>query len=144
VTKTREGAFAALYTTIAAAYPWGVSSRRMKMWTDVPTAQRPAFYQLEAGAETYSWAAQPNPKRTIEAKLFLYFSTPSDGVTPGASAMNAALDAIDAALAPSPGAQFQTLGGTCFSARVTSVPVRDTGDIDGDALAVVIVQIILP
>jgi hypothetical protein len=110
---TREAAFSALFTTVSAAYPWGLASRRMKLWSEVPAAMRPAFFQLESGPETYQWASPASPKRTFEAKLFLYFDA-RDHTTPGASAINAALDAIDAALALS-GADLalgrQTLGG---------------------------------
>ena len=61
----------------------------------------------------------------------------------GGSAINAAHDAIDAALAPAgAGAASgrQTLGGC----KITGVPVRDTGDLDGDGLAVVSVRLVGP
>ena len=31
---SREAAFSALFATIAAAYPWGMASRRMKLWSE--------------------------------------------------------------------------------------------------------------
>ena len=96
---TREAAFSALFAAVSSAYPWGLASRRMKLWSEVPSALRPAFFQLESGPETYQWASPATPKRTLEAKLFLYFDA-RDPTTPGASAINNALDAIDAALAP--------------------------------------------
>ena len=96
---TREAAFSALFAAVSSAYPWGQASRRMKLWSEVPAALRPAFFQLESGPETYQWASPATPKRTLEAKLFLYFDA-RDPTTPGATAINNALDAIDAALAP--------------------------------------------
>ena len=71
----------------------------MKLWSEVPSTLRPAFFQLESGPETYQWPSPATPKRTFEARLFLYFDA-RDPTTPGSSAINAALDAIDAALAP--------------------------------------------
>ena len=65
----------------------------------------------------------------------------------GASAINNALDAIDAALAPAGldiGLGRQTLGGAVYDCKITSVPVRDTGDLDGDGLAVVAVRLVEP
>ena len=63
------------------------------------------------------------------------------------SAINATLDAIDAALAPS-GADAplgrQTLGGAVHDCKISGVPVRDTGDLDGDGLAVVSVRLVGP
>ncbi len=143
---SRETAFSALFTAVSAAYPWGLASRRMKLWSEVPAAMRPAFFQLESGPETYQWQSPAAPKRTLEAKLFLYFDS-RDPTTPGASRVNAALDAIDAALAPS-GADSalgrQTLGGTVHDCKIFGVPVRDPGDLDGDGLTVVSVRMVLP
>jgi hypothetical protein len=143
---SREAAFSALFATVAAAYPWGLSSRRMKLWNEVPAGLRPALFQLESGPETYQWASPAAPRRSYDVKLFLYFDS-RDPATPGSSAINGALDAIDAALAPSgPDAVFgrQTLGGAVHDCKITGVPVRDTGDLDGDGLAVVSVRLIGP
>ena len=46
---TREAAFSALFAAVSSAYPWGLASRRMKIWSEVPAALRPAFFQLEIG-----------------------------------------------------------------------------------------------
>ncbi len=143
---SREAAFSALFAAVSAAYPWGVASRRMKLWSEVPSALRPAFYQLESGPESYQWSSPATPRRTLEAKLLLYFDA-RDPALPGASAINAALDAIDAALAPSgPDAATgrQTLGGAVHDCKINAVPVRDPGDLDGDGLAVVSVRLIAP
>jgi hypothetical protein len=143
---TREAAFSALFAAVSSAYPWGLASRRMKLWSEVPAALRPAFFQLESGPETYQWASPAPPRRTLGAKLFLYFDA-RDPTTPGASAINAALDAVDAALAPV-GADLslgrQTLGGVVHDCKIMGVPVRDTGDLDGDGLAVVTVRLVGP
>ena len=143
---SREAAFSALFAAVSAACPWGVASRRLKLWSEVPAALRPALFQLEAGPETYQWPTPAAPKRTLEAKLFLYFDA-RDPATPGASAINAALDALDAALAPA-GADLalgrQTLGGAVHDCKINGVPVRDPGDLDGDAIAVVAVRLVLP
>ena len=143
---SREAAFSALFTAVSAAYPWGLASRRMKLWTEAPPLLRPALYQLESGPETYQWTSAATPRRTLEAKLFLYFDA-RDPTTPGATAINEALDAIDAALAPA-GLDLmngrQTLGGAVYDCKVTGVPVRDTGDLDGDGRAVVSVRLVAP
>ena len=116
---TREAAFSALFAAVSAAYPWGLASRRMKLWSEVPAALRPAFFQLESGPETYQWASPATPKRTLEAKLFLYFDA-RDPTTPGATSLNNALDAIDTALAPAAsnvGIGRRTLAAPCTTAR---------------------------
>ena len=143
---SREAVFSALFAAVSAAYPWGVASRRLKLWSEVPAALRPALFQLESGPETYQWPTPAAPKRTLEAKLFLYFDA-RDPATPGASAINAALDALDSALAPAgPDLALgrQTLGGAVHDCKINGVPVRDPGDLDGDGLAVVSVRLVAP
>ncbi|HEY1944101.1 MAG TPA: hypothetical protein VGH40_18465 [Roseiarcus sp.] len=143
---SREAAFSALFDAVCAAFPWGLASRRMRLWSEIPPTMRPALFQLESGPETYQWASPATPKRTLEAKLFLYFDA-RDPSTPGASAINAALDALDAALAPSgadSGLGRQTLGGAVHDCKIAGAPVRDPGDLDGDGLAVVSVKLVLP
>jgi hypothetical protein len=143
---SREAAFRALFERVSAAYDWGLASRRIKLWSEVPARLRPALFQLESGPETYQWTSLATPRRSFEAKLFLYFDA-RDPATPGARAINDALDAIDAALAPSrlDGARGrQTLGGAVYDCKITGVPVRDTGDLDGDGLAVINVRLVGP
>jgi hypothetical protein len=143
---SREAAFSALFQRVSAAYAWGVVSRRIKLWSEVPAQLRPALFQLESGPETYQWTSLAAPRRTFEAKLFLYFDA-RDPSKPGASAINEALDALDAALAPrrlDDARGRQTLGGAVYDCKIIGVPVRDTGDLDGDGLAVVSVRLVGP
>jgi len=143
---SREIAFSALFERLSNTYEWGMASRRIKLWSEVPAQMRPALFQLESGPETYQWTSLATPKRTFEAKLFLYFDA-RDPSQPGSTAINHALDAIDAALAPS-GLDIakgrQTLGGKVYDCKIVGVPVRDTGDLDGDGLAVVSVRLVAP
>ena len=143
---SRESAFSALFQRVTRAYDWGVASRRLKVWSEVPARLRPALFQLESGPETYQWTSLAGPRRTLEAKLFLYFDA-RDPATPGSCAINQALDALDASLAPiavdlTQGRQ--TLGGAVYDCKIIGVPVRDTGDLDGDGLAVVSVRLVAP
>ena len=85
------------------------------------------------------------PKRVIEPKLFIYLSAKGDSV--GASLLNGVMDALDQAFALS-GADLglgrNTLGGTAYSCRIDGKVLKDPGDLDGDALLVVPVRIVLP
>ncbi len=112
----------------------------------MPASLRPAVFQLESGPEIYQWSSLATPRRTFEAKLFLYFDA-RDPSRPGACAINEALDALDAALAPGgpdSAKGRQTLGGAVYDCKIVGVPVRDTGDLDGDGLAVVSVRLVAP
>ena len=140
----REAIAAALFSTVSAAYAWGSTpSRRLVLWNDVPASQRPALFVSEAQPETYTWGAQPNAKRVYGFRLWVYIDAHNPAAI-GAQQFNAILDAIDAALAPSPGFQKQTLGGLCDNCRVKGVSHKDPGDLDGDGVLIVEVEIIAP
>ena len=146
MTTPRELALEALFTRISGAYAWGnAPSRRLKMWTDVPASQRPAMFQFEGGRGSYAWSNTAYAKRTIEARLFIYVA--SSDAQPGAPQLTAIQDAIDTIMMPT-GIDFatgrNTLGGTAYNARVKDVPVIDPGDLDGDGLLVIQIEIILP
>jgi hypothetical protein len=143
---SREVAFSALFQRVSNACPWVTTSRRIKLWSEVPAQLRPALFQLESGPETYQWTSLASPRRSFDVKLFLYFDS-RDPSTPGSRAINNALDALDAALAPrglDDAKGRQTLGGAVYDCKIVGVPVRDTGDLDGDGLAVVTVRLVGP
>ena len=144
--STREPAVAALLARLAAAHPWAAApSRRLKLWSDVPAAMRPACFLHEGGAETYADAAG-TPKRTLAVRLFVYADAHDPGL-PGAAVLNAIMDALDGALTPN-GADAAlgrcTLGGTAWRCGIEGSVLKDPGDLDGDALLVVPISIMLP
>ena len=143
----REQAIAALVARVASAYAWATPpSRRLKLWSDVPPAMRPACFVFEGGAETYTHAEGPVPKRSIAPRLFIYVDA-HDPATVGAALLNTIMDALDAALAPT-GADAPlgrtTLAGTAYRCAIDGKPLKDPGDLDGDGLLVVPVTIVLP
>ena len=146
--RTREAALSALFTLISGAYAWkNKPSRRLKLWNDVAREQRPAFFQFEGDKQPYKWTNGAIAQRQLDLKLFIYIASSDD--KPGAPQISAILDAIDQALAPNnvPGslsAGRQSLGGTCENCRITGEITTDPGDMDGDGLIIVPIQIILP
>jgi hypothetical protein len=145
--SSREDALTALLALVSAAYPWGTPpSRRLKMWSDVAPIDRPACFLFEGGLETYERGAAAVPKRTLDVKLFVYIDS-RDPETVGASILNAIMDALDAAFVPAaedgPFGRV-TLGGAAYRCAIEGKPLKDPGDLDGDGLLVVPIQIILP
>ena len=143
----REQAIAALGARVAQAYPWATPpSRRLKLWSDVPPAMRPACFLFEGGAETYADAAGATVKRSLQVRLFIYVDA-HDPAAIGAAQLNAIMDALDAALAPS-GTDVPcgrtTLGGAVHRASIDGKPLKDPGDLDGDGLLVVPITLVLP
>ena len=143
----REQAVAALLARVASAYPWAAPpSRRLKLWSDVPPAMRPACFLFEGGTETFSDAADAASKRSLQVRLFIYVDA-HDPAAVGATMLNTIMDALDAALEPA-GADLAlgrvTLGGTVHRASIDGKPLKDPGDLDGDGLLVVPITVVLP
>jgi hypothetical protein len=143
----RESAIAALMNLVANAYPWTLGPvRRLKLWSDVPAANRPACFLFEGNQETYSWSESALPKRIIEVRLFVYLDAKDPSVV-GATLVNNVMDAFDNAFVISGGDVIlgrNTLGGTVYNCRIDGKILKDPGDLDGDALLIVPVKLVLP
>lgn len=143
----REAAIAALQALVGAAYAWrNPPERRLKLWTDIPHAQRPACFLFEGGMESYDGTSLPNPKRTLSIKLFIYADA-LDPSRPGAAQLNDIMDALDAAFAPAGPDRAVgrvTLGGAVHRCAIDGKPLKDPGDLDGDAVLIVPVTLVLP
>lgn len=142
----RETALGALTQLVGSAFPWAnPPARRLKLWADVPPAERPCCFLFEGGKESYAWANSAAPKRTLEVRLFIYVDA-KDPASIGASQLNEIMDALDAALAPS-GAEAplgrNTLGGAVYQCRLDGAPFKDPGDLDGDGLLIAPVKLTL-
>lgn len=141
----REAVMEALKALIVATESFVTVSRRVKLWTDVPTAEQPACFIAEHG-EGRAHQSENLPKDTIDCDLFIYTSAPNSDDVP-ASILNAALAAIDAALAPA-GADLmrnrQTLGNLVSHCFIDGQVFKDPGDLDGQGLAVIPIKILCP
>ena len=145
--STREIAVGALLTRLATACSWASPpTRRLKLWSDVPPAMRPACFLFEGGTETYADTATEPAKRILSLRLFIYIDAHDPGAI-GAVQLNTIMDALDAALAPA-GADLTlgrcTLDGTAYRCAIDGKPLKDPGDLDGDGLLLVPITIVLP
>jgi len=140
----REDAIIALSELLQTAYPWSSPpSRRLKLWSDVPPSLRPALFIFEGGREQYSYNGV-NCRRTVEVRLFIYTNAQDSN---GSIDLNNIMDAIDHALQPVGGdiqTGRQTLGGAVHHCRIEGEVFKDPGDLDGDGLLIIPVQILFP
>jgi hypothetical protein len=78
--------------------------------------------------------------------LFIYLNAKDPSIA-GAALLNGVMDAFDAAFSLSAGDIIlgrNTLGGAVYNCRVDGKVLKDPGDLDGDALLIVPVKLVLP
>ena len=144
MSANREAIATALLAVLTGAYAWNnTPSRRLKLWNEVPNAQKPALFLDQARPEAFAWGAQPTPRRTFTFCAHVYIDTHNPTAI-GDQQLNAIMLAIEAALAPLPGFLKQTLGGVCDNCRISKVPLRDPGSLDGDGWLIVEIEVIGP
>ena len=144
---SREQISVAFFNLIKGAVSFTATSRRFVHWDQVNETQMPFLTMLKTG-EQRGRQAEGLPTLTINAHVFLYLSAGMDPEDVPDTAMNALLDAIDAAVAPS-GADAlngnkQTLGGLVSHCYPFGPVFVDAGDIDGKAVAAIPFQILVP
>src|ERR1700733_11926438 len=144
---TREQISAAFFALVAGAADFIATSRRFVHWDQVNETQMPFLTMLKTG-EQRGRQSEGLPTLTINAHVFVYLSAGMDPEDVPDSAMNAVLDAIDAAVAPG-GADAlngnkQTLGGLVSHCYPFGPVFVDTGDVDGKAVAAIPFQILVP
>jgi hypothetical protein len=144
---TREQISVAFFDLIKGATNFTAVSRRFVHWDQVNETQMPFLTMLKTG-EQRGRQSEGLPALTINTHVFVYLSAGLDPEDVPDSAMNAVLDAIDAAVAPSGadalGGNRQTLGGLVSHCYPLGPVFIDTGDVDGKAVAAIPFQILVP
>jgi hypothetical protein len=131
----REAIYAALFAQLQTASGFATLSRRLKHWEEVPGAAQPALFQVQKSEEVKARTHLP-PKLLMKLNLYIYSTTADPAASP-ASNLNAALDAVSAALAPAAGQPNQTLGGLVDYCRISGVINTDEGALGAQAVAIV-------
>jgi hypothetical protein len=116
--------------------------RRFRMWQDV-TAQ-PALF-LRDGDEDLEYPDTILQVQTIRAEVWIYSKAGENPDVAPVTALNNLLDAVQAAFAPDDQMRQRfTLGGLVHWCRLAGKVDKDPGDLNGQAIAVADVEIIVP
>lgn len=115
--------------------------RRVIPWQQV--SAQPALF-LRSIEEELDYPGTVLQRMTMKAEIFIYSNAGSDPDVVPETALNNLLDAVQNAFAPDSPMQMYTLGGLVEWCRITGKIVKDTGDLDGQASAVVEVDITVP
>jgi len=126
---------------------WASSSRRLKLWVNVDSSQQPAVFLVQHREGRIASGSGNLIRRHLDMGFWCYAPTGDESVI-GDDLLDIMESALEAVLLPDdPGRNELTLGGLVHWARIIredNMLIRDPGDIDGQALLVLPVRILLP
>lgn len=151
----REAIFDALFA-LTANLSWTAGSatrtfktrtRRIALFSEVPTTQQPWLGQAEHDEATGQQSNLPY-KWILQANWIVYQDTGKDPKAIPAQENNRILDALQAALAPKPTdpgyPKRNTLGGLVHHCYADGSVFKDPGDIDNQGMMVIPIKMLVP
>lgn len=143
MTIERETIYAALWALASSAAPFASANRRLRHWSDVSPVEQPALFMSEKGGEGRVKALGAPILWTLRADFYIYAHSADPRVSP-AQILNPLIDALDAALAPSPVTGLQQLGlpDMVRHALVVGKVETDEGVLGDQAVAIVPIEIL--
>lgn len=140
----REAIITALFNLVSSSASFATTSRRLRLWSNVSSSEKPALFLVERG-DNYIRASEAVPEAvTLQLEIYIYTEAGKDQSIVPASVLNPLIDAVDTALAPNPLTGLQTLGGVVSHCWIEGKILKDAGDLDGDGVAVIPVKILVP
>lgn len=147
IMEALQARFASMLDATTDPIPAGkirLTSRRLVTWDQA--ISKPALYISEA-SESYVYQSENLQKRSISPMIFVYVDRgldTSNGVIPAVQ-LNDIMDAIDLALAPDNALTGRcTLGGLVEHCYISGEVPKVPGDLDGEGMAVIPINILVP
>jgi len=139
----REAIYGALWALAAAAADFASADRRLRHWSAVAPAEQPALFMSEKGGRAVVKTPGAPVVWTLHADFFIYAHS-SDPYLAPATILNPLIDALEAALAPSPATGLQQLGlpDMVRHALIAGKVETDEGVLGDQAVAVIPVEIL--
>lgn len=138
----RETIYASLWTLGAGAARFASANRRLRHWADVAPAEQPALFMSEKGGDAIIKRLGAPIVWTLYAEFYVYAHSGDPYLAPG-TILNPLIDALEAALAPSPTTGIQDLGlpEMVQHAYITGKIETDEGVLGDQAIAIVPVKV---
>lgn len=133
---------AALYSAATGAAGFKTVGRELLHWSQV-TAQ-PALFVVDAEEEFPARPSNLPGLQMMAADLWIYTQGDERVDRSRPAALNALLDAVESALAPSLVTDTQTLGGLVVECRIEGRIEKSPGHVGGQAVAVVPIKMFVP
>ena len=142
---SRDAFYVALFSLLQGLKTAGnvkTCDRRVRFLEEMAASELPALFMAVDHQQTVQQKGLP-PKRTLAAKVFLYAANP-DRHTAAGIALNGLIDAVEAALAPAPPADAQTLGGLASHAWIDGPIQVFEGPMGERAAAILTIHMLVP
>lgn len=128
---------------------WGFTSRRLRLFNAIDDSLKPSLCMVQHRERYTNPGAGTPPRRWLDMGAWVNIASGDpDGGIVGDDLLDLATAAIEAVLQPdNPQRNELTLGGLVYWCKITrddSMYIRDPGDIDGQALLVLPIQILIP
>ena len=118
-------------------------TRRMTMFDQVDSPEQPSVSVFEIGEE-YGWQSTGTPSRRL-LQFVAVCSARTTPDSPGGTVVNDMVTVIEGLFTPDNlSANVCTLGGLAYRCWIDGRVVKDAGDLDGQALVVVPITVMLP
>ena len=139
----REPIYAALFALAAGAAGFVTAARRLRHWSELTPAEQPALFMRQRSEAAAVKTLGAPPVWTLGVTLHLYAHA-GDPYRAPASVLNPLIDAVEAALAPSPATGLQDLGLPAMvqHAYIAGKIETDEGILRDQAVAVIPVEIL--
>jgi hypothetical protein len=116
------------------------AGRRLRPWSQV--TEQPAMFVRDVDEE-YPPRPHGLARATLEAEIWIYSNAGKDPNGIPTASLDPLVDAVEASLEPVWPYQTQTLGGLCTHAWIEGRLMKDPGDLDQQAKAVIPVRILV-
>lgn len=139
----RESIYTALWELGASAARFTSANRRLRHWADVSPAEQPALFMSEKGGHAAVKKLGAPIVWTLCADFLVYVHSGDPYLAP-AIILNPLLDALEAALSPSPVTGIQNLGlpQMVQHAYIAGKVQTDEGVLGDQAIAIVPIEIL--
>lgn len=143
---SREEIAIRLFDKARAIADFKTSSRRLKIWQNVTDPDQPALFMVK-GNEVVEQRGRGLPAvHLLNFQFFIYSTVGNDDRALTSTPINEILDAFEDAFTPAEGAtdHVETLGGICSHAWIEGEIEVFEGMLEGQAIAIVPINVLVP
>ncbi len=125
--------------------PFAYGSRRIQLWNDVPTANKPAIFLYQDKMTSSRPSDHVPAAMTVDAQIYIYLDAGTDQSITPITALNALFQAVLGVLSCNNPTQGTFLiPGTQARLRIDGDVYFESGDLTGNGLCLIPLKILIP